>query len=288
MVTQIGDIEQNSTSLPKLKKVLISGREVNEWSIIKRQFAIDKNIWRNTSLMEETREDYKQTDDFKQFESILLEKLEQDTETNKQLTERLNELLKTFEQFAIDETSSVKESNEFKQLKENVEAENLNIATRIKNIETAIALQEKIFAEYNERITTKKNEFDIFYDKIRNRQETLQALYSRREKEVKETLKLQEEIAFTYQLAMGRFNTNSQMLAWIGSNKDKKFLADLKRSMRDQPLLTKQASGMELLDKKSKPIREAGRELDFVDYDTYKDIIRIVLKEAGNKYAEMN
>jgi len=238
--------------------------------------------------MEEIREDYKETDDFKQFESILLEKLEQDTETNKQLTERLNELLKTFEQFAIDETSSVKESNEFKQLKENVEAENLYIATRIKNIEAAIALQEKIFAEYNERITTKKNEFDIFYDKIRNRQETLQALYSRREKEVKETLKLQEEIAFTYQLAMGRFNTNSQMLAWIGSNKDKKFLADLKRSMRDQPLLTKQASGMELVDKKSKPIREAGRELDFVDYDTYKDIIRIVLKEAGNKYAEMN
>jgi len=104
------DITQIEISyLPKLKKVLISAPEEELWLRLKQRFALDKNIWKNLSLMEEAREDFRQVDEFKELESILLKKLEEDTATNNQLTESLKSVLDRFEELNSADTESTSE-----------------------------------------------------------------------------------------------------------------------------------------------------------------------------------
>ena len=243
-----------------------------------------QNIWKNLSLMEEAREDFRQVDEFKELESILLKKLEEDTATNNQLTERLKSVLDRFEELNSADTESTSEIVSLKDWTSATDTQTQQIAIRIKNI-AAIALQEKIFIEYSELIANKKIEFEAYYEKLKNKEATKKATLSKLKSSLQQENHIQKELDQAHSLASQQFKTNREMLDWIpkSSQNSANHLALLRRQIN----LRGQESGENVNPNTADPrLDKLGKisDLDDVDLSIYKHIFKQVCIEAGNKF----
>jgi len=283
MVSQIKEDEIEGR-LPKLKRIILNPNEEYSWSEVKRAFAKTKDIWKNVSPMEEVEEDYNDRQEFKQFEFVLKEKLDNDARMNRELALRLEELENTYHLLDKEEVTSGNDAVTLKAKTGNLEEENAKVILNIKNIEAAIALQEKIFAEYNERITTKKNEFDRFRTKI----ETHQSKFIKRLEEIDKELailrSLQEEIAFMYNARAHKFQKNTEFLNYVSKNFGKASVEDMKKQLHLSKMTKAEEEEFKAKEEKEKNEAQGTiNDLEPVNLKAFKDIMRTVLKEGGNK-----
>lgn len=72
--------------LPKLKKVFLNGAEIPTWMMIKREFAQQKNLYREVDETKEEQEDFKARDEFSRFEEVLKSKIAESTAINETLS----------------------------------------------------------------------------------------------------------------------------------------------------------------------------------------------------------
>jgi hypothetical protein len=72
--------------LPKLKKVFLNGAEVPNWMMIKRDFAQQKNLYREVDETKEELEDFKNRDEFSRFEEVLKNKIAESQAINDKLS----------------------------------------------------------------------------------------------------------------------------------------------------------------------------------------------------------
>src|SRR3990167_418711 len=72
--------------LPKLKKVFLNGAEIPSWMMIKREFAQQKNLYREIDESKEEQEDFKNRDEFSRFEEVLKSKIAESRTINEKLS----------------------------------------------------------------------------------------------------------------------------------------------------------------------------------------------------------
>ena len=127
------------------------------------------------------------------------------------------------------------EINAIKDRTQRTDIENNIINRNIKNIESSISHQEKIYADYSEKILMRKMEYTKFMEKLDHQQSQLELRIKSAQSEIQSLRNIQEDLAFLFNSTVHKMTTNAQFLNYVRNEYGGKHLDALKDKLNIDP-----------------------------------------------------
>ena len=236
--------------------------------------------------MQEVQEDFRDKDDFKYFERILQEKIDEARKNNRELgtlgsaVSRLKALQESQEQRLDEDSKMQQEINHLRQKTSTTERENEQIDRQLNAVEASLKQQEVIFSEYNEKIGVKKNEYSVFMEKLDIQQDLYRKRLKQLDRELETLHEVQEELAFLFNASSKKMTSNSQFLDYIKSLEGKDTLKYLKQRLNLETTKQPRRKAPEKAPQEEE-VAEQHAESEALNLKTFKDILKSVLSKDG-------
>lgn len=181
------------------------------------------------------------------------------------------------EEIAID-----KEIVEFNKRMNEILNLNKDRGNQLKNLETNIANQKKIYDEFCSKIEYKKTESAQFIEKLKQQQKVLDSKYVRIGKNLKGLVDIQEELAFFYEAHATKTGTNTRFLEYVKNFETKASLSALKQKLNIDSTVEikhREEKNKAANDDPENQGEGGGSKTEPFSFKQFKDILKGVLKE---------